>query len=47
LSMKRRQAAGRFEDSLKEELVLLSLGGTRFEVRFEDPPESLKAGRKI
>jgi DNA repair protein RecN (Recombination protein N) len=46
LSRKRRQAAGRFEDSLKQELVLLSLGGTRFEVQFQDSPESLKAGRE-
>jgi DNA repair protein RecN (Recombination protein N) len=46
LSGKRRQAAGRFEDSLKEELALLSLGGTRFEVQFQDPSESLKAGRE-
>jgi DNA repair protein RecN (Recombination protein N) len=44
LSRKRRQAAGRFEDSLKEELSLLSLGGIRFEVQFQDPIESLKAG---
>jgi DNA repair protein RecN (Recombination protein N) len=46
LSRKRREAAGRFENSLKEELVLLSLGGTRFEVQFQDPPESLEAGRE-
>jgi len=46
LSRKRRQAAGRFEDSLKEELALLSLGGIRFEVQFQDPTESLKAGRE-
>ena len=46
LSRKRRQAARSFEDSLKEELSLLSLGGTRFEVQFQDPSESLKAGRE-
>jgi DNA repair protein RecN (Recombination protein N) len=46
LSRKRRQAAGRFEDSLKEEFARLSLAGTRFEVPFQDPPESLKAGRE-
>ena len=46
LSRKRRQAAGRFEDSVKEELALLSLGGIRFEVQFQDPVESLKAGRE-
>jgi DNA repair protein RecN (Recombination protein N) len=46
LSRKRRQAAGRFEDSLKEELGLLSLGGTRFQVQFQDPSESLKAARE-
>ena len=46
LSRKRRQAAGRFEDSVKEELALLSLGGIRFEVQFQDPIESLKAGRE-
>jgi DNA repair protein RecN (Recombination protein N) len=46
LSKKRRAAAGRFEDSLKEELALLSLGGTRFKVNFQDPVESLKAGRE-
>jgi DNA repair protein RecN (Recombination protein N) len=46
LSRKRRQAAGRFEDSLKEELALLSLAGTRFEVQFQDHAESLKAGRE-
>jgi len=45
LSGKRREAARRFEDSVKEELALLSLGGTRFEVQFQDPPEALKAGR--
>jgi len=45
LSGKRREAARRFEDSLKEELALLSLGGIRFQVEFQDPPESLKAGR--
>ncbi len=44
LSRKRRQAAGRFEDSVKEELALLSLAGTRFEVQFQDHAESLKAG---
>jgi len=43
LSRKRRHAAGRFEDSVKEELALLSLGGTRFEVHFQDSVESLKA----
>lgn len=46
LSGKRRQAARSFEDSLKDELALLSLGGTRFEVQFQDPSESLKAGRE-
>jgi DNA repair protein RecN (Recombination protein N) len=46
LSRKRRQAAGRFEDSVKEELALLSLAGTRFEVQFQDHAESLKAGRE-
>jgi len=46
LSRKRRQAARSFENSLKEELALLSLGGTRFEVQFQDPSESLKAGRE-
>jgi DNA repair protein RecN (Recombination protein N) len=46
LSRERRQAAGRFEDSVKEELVLLSLAGTRFEVQFQDHAESLKAGRE-
>jgi len=46
LSRERRQAAGRFEDSVKEELALLSLGGTRFEVQFQDHAESLKAGRE-
>ncbi len=46
LSQKRRKAAGRFEDSVKEELAVLSLGGTRFEVQFQDPAESLKAGRE-
>ncbi len=46
LSRKRRQAAGRFEDSVKEELALLSLGGIRFEVQFQHPLESLKAGRE-
>lgn len=45
LSGKRREAARRFEDSVKEELALLSLGGIRFEVQFQDPPEALKAGR--
>jgi DNA repair protein RecN (Recombination protein N) len=43
LSKKRRQAATRFEDSVKEELALLSMGGIQFEVRFQDPLESLKA----
>jgi DNA repair protein RecN (Recombination protein N) len=46
LSRNRRQAAARFEDSLKAELALLSLGGTRFEVQFQDPAESLKGGRE-
>jgi DNA repair protein RecN (Recombination protein N) len=46
LSRKRRQAARSFENSLKEELALLSLGGTRFEVQFQDPSESLEAGRE-
>jgi DNA repair protein RecN (Recombination protein N) len=46
LSRKRRQAAARFEASLKGELALLSLGGTRFEVLFQYPIESLKAGRE-
>jgi len=46
LSRERRQAAARFEDSVKEELALLSLGGTRFEVHFQDHAESLKAGRE-
>lgn len=46
LSRKRRETAGRFEESLKKELVLLSLGGTRFEVQFQDSPESLEAGRE-
>jgi DNA repair protein RecN (Recombination protein N) len=46
LSRKRRQAAGRFENSVKEELALLSLAGTRFEVQFQDHAESLKAGRE-
>lgn len=46
LSRKRRQAAGRFEDSVKEELALLSLGGVRFQVQFQDHTESLKAGRE-
>ena len=45
LSRRRREAARSFEDSVKEELALLSLGGIRFEVQFQDPPESLKAGR--
>ena len=46
LSRKRREAARSFEDSLKEELALLSLGGIRFEVQFQDPTESVKAGRE-
>ena len=46
LSRKRRQAAGRFEDSVKEEFAVLSLGGTRFEVQFHDPAESLNAARE-
>jgi len=46
LSRKRRQAARRFEDSVKEELALLSLGGIRFEVQFQDPMESLKDERE-
>ncbi len=46
LSRKRRQAAGRFEEALKEELALLSLAGTRFEVQFQDSSESLRAGRE-
>jgi DNA repair protein RecN (Recombination protein N) len=46
LSRKRRQAAGRFEESLKEELALLSLAGTRFEVQFQDSSESLKTERE-
>jgi DNA repair protein RecN (Recombination protein N) len=46
LSRKRRQAAGRFEDALKEELALLSLAGTRFEVQFQDASESLKGARE-
>ncbi len=46
LSRKRRQAAGRFEDSVKEEFAQLSLAGTRFEVQFQDPADSLKASRE-
>ena len=46
LSRKRRQAAARFEASVKEEFALLSLGGTRFEAQFQDHAESLKAGRE-
>jgi DNA repair protein RecN (Recombination protein N) len=46
LSRKRRHAAGGFEDSLKGELALLSLGETRFQVQFQDSAESLKAGRE-
>ncbi|MGE5838509.1 MAG: DNA repair protein RecN, partial [Deltaproteobacteria bacterium] len=46
LSRRRRQAAGRFEDCVKDEFGLLSLGGTRFEVQFLDSAESLKAGRE-
>jgi DNA repair protein RecN (Recombination protein N) len=46
LSRNRRQAAGRFEKSLKEELALLSLAGTRFDVQFQDSSETLKAGRE-
>ena len=38
LSGKRREAAGKFEEALRNELALLDMAGTRFEVRFYDEP---------
>jgi DNA repair protein RecN (Recombination protein N) len=38
LSGKRKEAARNFEEALRNELALLDMAGTRFEVRFNDKP---------
>jgi DNA repair protein RecN (Recombination protein N) len=38
LSEKRKEAAKNFEEALRNELALLDMAGTRFEVRFNDKP---------
>jgi DNA repair protein RecN (Recombination protein N) len=51
LSLKRKEAARNFEESVKNELKLLDMGGTRFEAEFHQDagshPADQKVGRKV